>query len=79
MIAKIIETDMYRDGISHRIIGIDVTDDEAIDRVINRDRKEEAGYTEEYIVEFNQFYKKLFTYLESDKFIASAEELSGII
>jgi deoxyadenosine/deoxycytidine kinase len=79
MIAKIIESDIYENGIEQRIIGMDITNEEAINRVANRNRKEEAGYTEDYIIEFNQFYKKLFRYLESEEFLTSAEELNKVI
>jgi deoxyadenosine/deoxycytidine kinase len=78
-IAKIIEQDIYENGIEQRIIGIDISDDEAIKRVRNRNRPEESGYTEKYIKEFNQFYKKLFQYLQSDEFITSVEELNRVV
>jgi hypothetical protein len=74
-IAKIIERDIYEDEIDQRIIGLDVDNETALKRVVERARQAEQQYTLDYLTEFNEFYKKLFDYLESDKTINSIHEL----
>jgi hypothetical protein len=78
-IKNIINKDIFEDGIEQRIIGLDITDEQCISRLKERGRICENKYSEEYLKEFNQFYKKLFKYLNSNDTVASIDDLMGLI
>jgi deoxyadenosine/deoxycytidine kinase len=75
-IGKIIRQDLYVLGIEQRIIGLEVFDEEAYNRIINRGRAAERNYTREYISGMNRTYKKLFDYLDSNDRIENSKDIS---
>jgi deoxyadenosine/deoxycytidine kinase len=79
IVEKIINNDIYKDGIEQRIIGLDITDEQSISRVRERGRIGEDKYSDAHLIEFNQYYKKLFKYLGSDNTVSSVDDLLRLI
>lgn len=73
-IIDIISSDIAS-GIKHRIVGIEVTDNQSFERIKDRNRDGENSYDIQSIMLFNDHYNKLFTFLSENKNIKSIMDL----
>ena len=65
-VINLIESDLS-EGVTHRVIGLDIDTDECLRRIQKRNRNGEDGYSREFIDTIVKFYKNLYNQIINDK------------